>query len=1591
MSEIRSRLRGRLCCWTVIAALTASLWGQSGPATTTVADTIFRADGTHAQGTVVVQWPSFTTASGAAVAAGATSATLGPNGALSVGLVPNTGATPAGVYYTAIYQLNDGTNKTEYWLVGTASPENLATVRTTPGTGTATPPVSLQYVNTALAGKANDSAVVHLGSAETITGTKTFSAAPNVPAPVNAGDVANKNYVDSSLATVGAGSFLPTAGGTMTGALTLSGTPAAPLQATPKQYVDTGLAAKADVTGGHVPTSELGSGTAGATSCLLGNGSWGACGSSANAISIQGTAVAATAPANGQVLAFSSSSGQYTPQAGVGQTPGMQVVKWATDYSWSQTNSASLTTPGAQTLTLSSCPTGVTGTEPYYYIYISGTGTAEAVLVTGGTCTGNGASGTLQFTSGNVHAAGYTIGSASGGLQEALIAGRTPLNGGGTQGMNVYAPAGEFAIFARVSVRTSNQTVDFTHTVFDCFTDDACIYVGDPSNANFTQNVTLIKPRGKPMVAAGMWPMIEVNGQATRLLDVSSKFSATNVTFGTIVQVDGDQSFTLDGLDFPVGLGTVACNPSYCGAVVTAPGPFGTNPAVGHIKNVTISPQCSSNGVDWESGNTLEISDSVVQGYAQYGIRGGTALGGYGNLKMVNVYEEGGCTNPLGNIGTAGLIANGGPVFWSGGEGPAGAIPVFANTGTSGWNYYVVARHATFGPSNPLFAGTAQTNGTGTITVTTPDIPGASAFDLLKVALPTGGALVQAPFGTGNYAVATNVARSGICSGGICTFTDTQAAPSAYTVATPQYFPKLSFWPGGIVLGAIADGNSTLSASTLTIEVDNFAGGGQSVNTVLGTHAPALYANKCPLVWQFSPIWMSCLATNFPPETAFQQGATVMATKPAADGGLAVVANLKGRLNFSTSGSAPGHIITLVDTNFQKTVATANHRPPNDVNDSYIGIDQGGASSAGLSLGSALSISNYIGNVGDGTHFLERLTASGKTFNVPITVNAPLTLNAAQGTAPMSVTSTTMVPNLNANFLSGAQTALVGTAGAIPVAGSNGKLDASWLQGIGTVNGGNQSQVAVYSGNGAAVSGDAALTDNGSMLSYSGTAGISAASGTFRGNLTVNGQLLVAGPWTVSSPIPGTAMGDASPGTSALGISSDGNFYVSANGGTPQRVSTTATSSFFSNLMQEDANDVGEFNGTTAQGLHVYGTYTNASTYERTGLGWDATDGLFVLKNENSGSGTQQRGIGFWIGSTVRWGISAASELKPFTNNSFNIGDAAFAPQSIFAATSFDTLTQGKQNFELCNDSTTGTALNFLAVYNSASPACAVKAATASRDGVLGIVSGGSGTSGNAVITYRGYASCSFDGGTTAGDFVVASATNAGDCHDAGGTRPAGVQLIGRVESTNSGAGTYGVRTGLESPATAGAGTGNCTNQVVTGLIAGAAPTCTTLTSAVVASSIATTANAALTGSPTAPTASAGDNSTKIATTAYVKNETVMAWTCPVAGSTSASQNCNWTIPAGGLTITGFDFAANTAPAGCSPYATVQLWDGTSSVEVGSYSVTMTSGNNFYNQVSGSTNVAGGHLLRVKVTTAAAGCTTNAGGMVATVSYQMQN
>jgi hypothetical protein len=171
--------------------------------TTTVAGTVYRADGSAASGTLLVSWPAFSTDTDQAIAAGSISTSIGSNGYVSVQLAPNSGAYPAGTYYTAVYHLSDGTVSREYWVVPAVANVSISSVR-----------------------------------------------AQLAPATVAVQPV-SKSYVDTSLAAI-TGNYVPLAGGTMSGPLQLPGDPASQNQAATKHYVDASAATELPLTGGSL-------------------------------------------------------------------------------------------------------------------------------------------------------------------------------------------------------------------------------------------------------------------------------------------------------------------------------------------------------------------------------------------------------------------------------------------------------------------------------------------------------------------------------------------------------------------------------------------------------------------------------------------------------------------------------------------------------------------------------------------------------------------------------------------------------------------------------------------------------------------------------------------------------------------------------------------------------------------------------------------------------------------------------------------------------------------------------------------------------------------------------------------------------------------------------------------------------------------------------------------------------------------------------------------------------------------------------------------------------------------------------------------
>jgi len=107
-------------------------------------------------------------------------------------------------------------------------------------------------------------------------------------------------------------------------------------------------------------------------------------------------------------------------------------------------------------------------------------------------------------------------------------------------------------------------------------------------------------------------------------------------------------------------------------------------------------------------------------------------------------------------------------------------------------------------------------------------------------------------------------------------------------------------------------------------------------------------------------------------------------------------------------------------------------------------------------------------------------------------------------------------------------------------------------------------------------------------------------------------------------------------------------------------------------------NVVEQRNGTNAQTLRLYTTYTDASNYERATLG-PSLGGHPGLVVEVAGTGGTRHlflGVGsgagqiqFIVGNTQRWWIGA-NEFRPNADNVYDIGQAGFRPRTIYVGTS---------------------------------------------------------------------------------------------------------------------------------------------------------------------------------------------------------------------------------------------------------------------------------------------------------------------------------
>jgi hypothetical protein len=101
----------------------------------------------------------------------------------------------------------------------------------------------------------------------------------------------------------------------------------------------------------------------------------------------------------------------FTPQA-----------VYTADYNFTAQSPSGTIVAGNNSVTMAPVPLGVNGTDANHYLYVAGTGTPEACLITGGAGMSGQTSGAIILNCANTHSAGFTVASATAGIKEAMNA-----------------------------------------------------------------------------------------------------------------------------------------------------------------------------------------------------------------------------------------------------------------------------------------------------------------------------------------------------------------------------------------------------------------------------------------------------------------------------------------------------------------------------------------------------------------------------------------------------------------------------------------------------------------------------------------------------------------------------------------------------------------------------------------------------------------------------------------------------------------------------------------------------------------------------------------------------------------------------------------------------------------------------------------------------------------------------------------------------------------------------------------------------------------------------------------------------------------
>ena len=395
-----------------------------------------------------------------------------------------------------------------------------------------------------------------------------------------------------------------------------------------------------------------------------------------------------------------------------------------------------------------------------------------------------------------------------------------------------------------------------------------------------------------------------------------------------------------------------------------------------------------------ENSNGVYVRDTVCQNsISQFAINSTT--GNFQSAFLENIYPEASAAvtnpsgaSPFGGGGVSGLLGGGTSDNYHlrGEMGLSGQLPTYGASGSLYTLASIIAHDTTAGTAtSPLPCAFLRQTTAGSTTFSCPRINNGPDTITYDVILQSGLASATFPSPspatsncTGGSPTACGSAIVGQAQGtGLMqSFTvDTSANTTAIVIGNGAFQASPHFWPGGAVMTQNAlDSDKSIYAFGIA-----FNGGVVVMSPDCGSGG---------VNWGG---YTSCYNTTTTVANSLANTTAMLLWEGGSSGG-GMTTNARGRIqiiNAAGTVSFPAHhYIDLVNSTPGDTKATANYRSIAAATDVYLGSDNTSnqtVTNMPLSMGSPVSISAYINNVGDGTSWKWRQTATLFTHASPVT------------------------------------------------------------------------------------------------------------------------------------------------------------------------------------------------------------------------------------------------------------------------------------------------------------------------------------------------------------------------------------------------------------------------------------------------------------------------------------------------------------------------------------------------------------------------------------------------------------------------------